>query len=122
MAVVNVKRWVWIVIGMAVGAGFHQAQRMTGGSWKEEYGEQINQREFEDAMAGGRGLRRLKDLVVYRDEVADLDGKGKALYIVVGEYWGHAGKWERRSFISEMPYRPLRTSRAGIQTTDSVEI
>src|SRR5215208_7777562 len=101
MSIARVKLWVWIVIGLLVGLGYDQVQRMPRGDWTDSYGRGISQWEFEIALRAPAAYPAVKNLVIHKEAITELDGNAKTAYIVTGDYATASGGWERRCFISD---------------------
>src|SRR4051812_31193173 len=101
MSVVNVKVWMWMVIGVLVGLGYDQVQRLPRGDWRDAYGRGMNQSEFETALRAPASYKPFKNLVIYTESIRDLDGQSRTVYVVAGDHATAGGGWEKRCFVSD---------------------
>lgn len=117
----NVRRWQWIVIGVAAGAMFG-AIRQNPPEDLSRYERVITgRREFENALiAEFQGVRRFTKLTVYPGRFDDGGGAGRAVHIVAGSYFdgqvenidGNAcAVWRRACFVAERPYEGVEDKR-----------
>jgi hypothetical protein len=114
---IKIRRWQWILIGLLVGFAVGYVRRMPRGDWAEAYGQSIGPGEFEYAISHDfMGSARFINMVVYADQVDDVDGRRRPVHVVVGSYCSGQtrvvnGQKEpirvTRCVIAEIPYRPL---------------
>jgi hypothetical protein len=116
MAIRNVKRWQWILIGVLLGVALGYVNQLPSTDWKQTYGEALTQHQFE------QGLTKLQSetpwfhgLVVHPERV-EAGGKIVPIYVVAGEYYDgrqelQDGKrvavWRPRCFVAETPFVPV---------------
>jgi hypothetical protein len=114
MLIERVKRWQWLLLGVAVGTLLWWSWRPDPGSLAG-YGECMNDsRAFEAALVGAaRGAPRFSNVRVHRQSVDDGAGSAAEVYVVSGDYCdGNADPldgtlhWRPRYFLAPAPYRP----------------
>jgi prepilin-type N-terminal cleavage/methylation domain-containing protein/prepilin-type processing-associated H-X9-DG protein len=127
MGIQDISRWMWFAIGAVVGLLFFAIHWSASEDWKQ-YGELINQRQFEGAMrkiyGGQPGFR---NLLIYPQRIQDVNGI-KTIYLISGEYTDREemrdgrleGNWQRKCFLAASPYRPLAMGPLQPEPVDSV--
>jgi hypothetical protein len=119
---VAIRRWQWLLIGLAVGAMVGLVRRGVApitpdDEFLDRYAVVLTeQATFETALADEvQGHHRFEDIVVYPGQAASGD-KTPRLYFVTGQYWdgreqfqdGQAmARWVPACFVARGPYMPV---------------
>jgi hypothetical protein len=126
MSLTRIPRLVWILIGLAVGAGgAHLRQSLWSGDFSR-YGVQIkNAKTFEAALLEKTGdSQAFRRVTVYPEEIVAATGHKVPVHVVAGEFNGPAqgsergdpnfvaGQWRPAYFVAEIPYRSAPTVMA----------
>lgn len=130
MEIERIRRWVWILVGAAVGFLGSEIYRLNPPEIGGRYGEPIGGRaEFEKAIVADKhGLQRFKDLEVY-PEILEGDGGGsRRVHVVRGLYLdprqgrnqnGQAAASRPRYFVADVPFMRSGDTARGDQKTGS---
>jgi len=123
----EVRRWQWIAAGLLLGAAIG-AVRSRNPADLGGYERIIASRfEFEDALISEQqGVRRFRNLCVYPARLAEDRGGGRAVHIVVGDYFDGkfemidgnlCARWRKGCFIAEIPFRRADDASSGAHQT-----
>jgi prepilin-type processing-associated H-X9-DG protein len=106
-------RWIWIIAGILAGLLSDQLRRLPWIDWSERYGPSIAQRKFEEDLRTHRpGSDHSRRLVIYAEQLRDIDGTLTPVNIVVSKRIDHyeyrngqpGPIWEEVSYVAPVPY------------------
>src|SRR5260221_7279139 len=123
MNLTRIPRLIWLLLGLAVGAGAAQVRQSLWSGDFSRYGIQLkNVKTFEAALLEPIGnSRAFRSLTIYPETVTSATGHHVPVHVVAGEFNGPAqgsergdpnfvpGQWRPAYFVAEIPYRSAPT-------------